>query len=249
MLIVLLLTLGSDSDIEVRFCTNRLSTLLPHKDRATVRQSISRKKLHSRLCLPSRLKPWVDVGILFKCLEKHKALVTDMGSYEPVNSQSAPNATALLDLKALWGGLLELSPCGSIHSQPLRQALISLLSKEPDVNSGKHSGGVWANLKIERINCMLKHVRQFGRNRNSLGLAVSQLTRLEYQSLLAGLEKLEVSTDPKKDEQKDAEAEEEEEPEERLGKVNRKLKPHNKLCFNGLLRCACNIQQPSWKRG
>ena len=143
------------------------------------------------------VKPWVDVGILFKCLENHKDLVTDMGSYEHMNSQSARNAKALLDLKALWGGLLELSPCGSIHSQPLRQALISLLSKEPDVNSGKHSGGVWANLKIERINCMLKHVRQRGRNRNSLGLAASQLTRLEYQSLLAGLEKLEVSTQRK----------------------------------------------------
>ena len=175
-------------------------------------------------------KPWVDMGILYKCLEKHKVLVADMGSYEHLNSQAAPNAKALLSLKPLWGGLLELSPCGSIHSQPLRQALISLLAQEPDLNTGKHSGAIWANLKIERFNCMMKHVRQLGRNKNALGPAVCQLTRLEYQSLQEGLEKLETSTAPKKDKEEDAEAEEkeeeEEEAEEMPGKVKRKLQPH-----------------------
>ena len=71
-------------------------------------------------------KPWVDVGLLYKCLEKHECLVADMGSYEHISSQGAPNAKALLGLKDLWVGLLELAPSGSIHSQPLRQALVSL---------------------------------------------------------------------------------------------------------------------------
>jgi hypothetical protein len=115
------------------------------------------------------VKPWVDFGLLYKCLEKHQKLVADLGAYEHVSSQAAPNAKALLELKDLWTGLLELSPVGSIQSQPLRQALISLLTSIPELNSGKHSGAVWANLKIERFNCMLKHVRQLGRNSNALG--------------------------------------------------------------------------------
>jgi hypothetical protein len=100
-------------------------------------------------------KPWVDAGLLYKCLEKHDGLVADLGSYEHLNSAAAPNAKALLHLKDLWVGLLELSPTGSIHGQPLRQALVSLLAEKPDMNQGRHSGGVRANLKIERFNCLL----------------------------------------------------------------------------------------------
>ena len=167
-------------------------------------------------------KPWVDVGLLYKCLEKHECLVADMGSYEHISSQGAPNAKALLGLKDLWVGLLELAPSGSIHSQPLRQALVSLLAEKPDMNQGKHSGGVWANLKIERFNCMLKHVRQLGRNRAALGPAVCQLTKHEYTSLLAGLEKLKLQAQEGKGdkgpEKKDAAG---------SGKTKRKLKQHD----------------------
>ena len=180
-------------------------------------------------------KPWVDVGLLHKCLEKHQKLLADMKAYEHVSSQAAPNAKALLDLKDLWAGLLELSPQGSIHSQPLRQALISLLTTIPDLNSGKHSGAVWANLKIERLNCMLKHVRQLGRNTNALGPAVCQLTRLEYQSLLEGLEKLQTAPGPNADpgdaevvpENPGAEHVEQEEEEQRPGKAKRKLEAYD----------------------
>ena len=180
-------------------------------------------------------KPWVDVGLLYKCLEKHQKLLADMKAYEHVSSQAAPNAKALLDLKDLWAGLLELSPQGSIHSQPLRQALISLLTTIPDLNSGKHSGAVWANLKIERLNCMLKHVRQLGRSTNASGPAVCQLTRLEYQSLLEGLEKLQTAPGPNADpgdaevvpENPGAEHVEQEEEEQRPGKAKRKFKAYD----------------------
>ena len=177
-------------------------------------------------------KPWVDVGVLYKCLEKHQKLLSDMKAYEHTSSQAAPNAKALLDLKGLWVGLLELSPQGSIHSQPLRQALVSLLTTIPDLNAGKQSGAVWANLKIERLNCLLKHVRQLGRNTNALGPAVCQLTRLEYQSLLEGLEKLQApgpNADPGDAEPEDPGSEhvEQEEEEQRPGKAKRKLEAHD----------------------
>ena len=49
-----------------------------------------------------------------------------------------------------------------IDPQPLRQALLSLLAGNPDINLGKHTGLVWANLKVERLNCLLTHIRKLG---------------------------------------------------------------------------------------
>ena len=179
-------------------------------------------------------KPWVDVGLLYKCLEKHDGLVADLGSYKHLNSAAAPNAKALLHLKDLWVGLLELSPSGDIHSQPLRQALVSLLAEKPDMNQGRHSGGVWANLKIERFNCLLKHVRMLGRSKAALGPAVCQLTKGEYTSLLAGLEKLQLPQEKVKEPEKKKETAKKREVEEKAkeeevetGKSKRKLKPRD----------------------
>ena len=172
-------------------------------------------------------KPWVDVGLLYKCLEKHYEMVADMGSYEHLNSSAAPNAKALLQLKDLWVGLLELSPAGSIHCQPLRQALISLLAEKPDLNQGRHNGGVWANLKIERFNCILTHVRKLGRNRNALGPAVSQLTKNEYTNLLAGLEKLQLPPEKKASPKKRKAEEDLEKSQVGTVKSKRKLKPRD----------------------
>ena len=103
-------------------------------------------------------KPMVDVGLLYKCLEKHKEILADLGAYEHMCSSSGPNAKALHQTRDLWQGLLDIAPSAMIHSQPLRQALLSLLSEYPDINLGKHTGLVWANLKVERVNCLLHHL-------------------------------------------------------------------------------------------
>ena len=48
---------------------------------------------------------------------------------------------SLVSLAAnLWAGLLDLEPSGFIHSQPLRQALLSLLAENPDINLGNILG-------------------------------------------------------------------------------------------------------------
>ena len=63
-------------------------------------------------------KPWVDVGLLHKCLGKHECLVADMGTYEHTSPQAAPNAKALLNLKDLWVGLLERLPMAASIANP-----------------------------------------------------------------------------------------------------------------------------------
>ena len=79
-----------------------------------------------------------------------------------------------------------------IHSQPLRQALLSLLVDMPDLNSSDHSGLVWCNLKVERLNCMLTHCRKLQRDTSSLTAIAGKLTRVQYQCLMEGLKKIKV---------------------------------------------------------
>ena len=105
----------------------------------------------------------------FKYLEKHKDILADLG--EPMSiykcSSSGPNAKALRAIRSY--GLLDLEPSVLIHSQPLRQALLPLLEENPDINLGKHTALVWANLKVERLNCLLAHIRKLGRDSNACG--------------------------------------------------------------------------------
>ena len=135
-------------------------------------------------------KPWIDVGLLYDCLKKHGQLLKNLGSYDHISSSAAPNPKALLDLQPLWSDLVNLEPSGMIHSHPLRQALLSLLVDMPDLNNSEHSGLVWCNLKVERLNCMLTHCRKLQRDTSSLTAIAGKLTRVQYQCLMEGLEGL-----------------------------------------------------------
>ena len=90
-----------------------------------------------------------------------------LGAYEHLSSSSSPAPKALVDLQALWSDLLDLEPSGMIHSQPLRQVLLSLLVDVPALNTTDQSGQVWCNLKVERLNCMLTHCRKLQRELSS----------------------------------------------------------------------------------
>ena len=177
-------------------------------------------------------KPWVDAGLLRTCFEKHKALIS---------FACAPDPKALLALQPLWSRRVVLQPSGSIHPQPMRQALLSLLAEFPELNASKHTGDVWCSLKVERLNCMLAHVRKLARPNADIGAVVGKLTSTEYVKLKAGLEQLELEGLEKPIElpvQKDpavekapAEALEQassSNPQgEKSGKAKRKLTPHS----------------------
>jgi hypothetical protein len=61
-----------------------------------------------------------------------------------------------------------------------------LLAENPYINLGKHTGLVWANLKVERLNCLLAHVRKLGRDSKTLMPVAAKLTRDQYHELLVG---------------------------------------------------------------
>ena len=94
-------------------------------------------------------KPYVDTGILYKCLEKHEGLLSEMGAYEHISSNMAPDPKGLLHTMPLWRESLRVEPSGEIHSQPFRAALLSFLTEKPSLNHTNHSGQVCCNLKLD----------------------------------------------------------------------------------------------------
>ena len=141
-------------------------------------------------------KPVVDTDVLYSCLEKHQAMVSNLGQYDHISRSQGVDAKGLVNLIPLWKDLLRLCPCGEIHPQPMRQALLSLLSEHPDLNTGRHSGQVWVNLKVERLNCLLAHVRKLGGPSANMAPVAAKLCREDYNSLLAALKFLEKNSEP-----------------------------------------------------
>ena len=116
---------------------------------------------------------------MYKVLSEGQETLEDLGPYEHVSKNNSPDPKGLVKTLPLWKGLLKLESSGEIHTQPLRTALISLLAEAPQLNNTRHSGQVWANLKMERIGTILFHVRKLGRE--SLAAAAAKLTREEYE--------------------------------------------------------------------
>ena len=125
-------------------------------------------------------KPYVDSGLVYKVLSEHQETLHNLGPYEHCSRANAPDPKGLVKTLPLWKGLLRLESSGEIHARPMRTALISLLADAPELNSTKYSGQVWVNLKLERINAILYHVRKLGRE--SLTAAAAKLTREKSHS-------------------------------------------------------------------
>ena len=108
-------------------------------------------------------KPYIDSGLLYKVLADNVLVLKNLGSYEHVSKANCPCPKGLVHTIGLWKSVLKLEPSAEVHPQPLRTALISLLAERPELNCTSSSGQVWANLRMERISCILFHVRKLGR--------------------------------------------------------------------------------------
>ena len=134
-------------------------------------------------------KPLVDADVLFSILSANEELVADLGSYEHLSKAYAPDPKGLLHCLDLWKALVKAEPSGSCHMRPMRQALLSLLVKKPKLNTTTQSGEVWANLRVERLTCILMHVRKVKRD-GLQALLAAKLSRDEMALVESGLQLL-----------------------------------------------------------
>ena len=133
----------------------------------------------------------VDSGVVYTALKLHVPMLCDMGPYEVISTSQAPDFKAIVLLADMWRSLLKISPSGEIHCQPMRSALLSLLSQKPELNKTENSGQVWVGLRVERLTCLLTHLRKIKREGPAaLEKAAAKLSRDEFQQLQAGLQLL-----------------------------------------------------------
>lgn len=190
--------------------------------------SKSWKRLLGKTSMPRgganhKLKPgWI--GLLYQCLEKHKDLLANLGAYEHIGRSNAPDAKGLLANLPLWKELVRLEPTCTVHAQPLRQSLLSLLAADPELNQSSHSGNVWSNLKMQRLTVLLTHVRNLARSQRNLAPVAGKLTKVQYFDLLSGLKLVEVEEQPEELGKAPSLGKDKDPEEASLGKGERKLK-------------------------
>ena len=128
-------------------------------------------------------KPYIDPDIVFKILSDNDQILGNMGPYENVSRQNAPNPKGILHCSKLVMDLLGASETAEVHPSSLKKGLQQFLVQTPDANTSKFSGEVWINLRTERLTVLLYHVRKLAQGTASLQQAAIKLTKNEYKQL------------------------------------------------------------------
>ena len=136
-------------------------------------------------------KPMIESGLLFQVFCKHTELVQNLKAYEHLSSGSTPDPKGMHYCLALVNELLELSPQAELHPQPLRDALLRLLSSKPLLNNTGHAGQVWVHQRADRVNVLLAHIRKLARSGPTARCA-GNLTGLEFSQLQDTLKRVQL---------------------------------------------------------
>ena len=137
-------------------------------------------------------KPFVETGLLMKCLKSHEELLKDFKGYESLSRNNGVDPKGLLHALDFVNDILDLEPSGEVHAQPLRNSLLHLLTNNPHWNTTQQIGSVWVHMRSERINVLLFHVRKLARSGLNASCAAA-LTSLEYKRLQDTLEKVDLT--------------------------------------------------------
>ena len=127
-------------------------------------------------------KPVVDVDLLVTCLADHKDLLADLGPYEQISRNQCCNPKALLKVLPLIKGLVTLESTAEIQPGNLRQAVMQVLMEHPALNKSNWNGGLWVNVRVERVGVVLYHMRRLKQGED-LRMCAGKLTSLEFLHL------------------------------------------------------------------
>ena len=134
-------------------------------------------------------KPFIDAGIVYDALSKHKELISNFGRYDTVSKNQGIDAAGLIQVLPLVQSLVKVESTCEIHTQPLRQALLKMVMDDPSVNKSKFQGAIWCNLRQERLTCIMTHFRRLKKD-EELRKCASRLTAAEYLQLQNVVDKI-----------------------------------------------------------
>ena len=96
-------------------------------------------------------------------------------AYETISRSQATDAKGLIHCLPLLEDLLQISPCGEIHPNPLRQSIMKLVQEKPAMNQTDWNCQVWTNLRAERVTVILLHLRRL-KSEEEMRKCVGKLT-------------------------------------------------------------------------
>ena len=140
-------------------------------------------------------KPFVESGLLYEILSHHEDLIKDFGPYEVITAQGAADPKGLVACLGLLEELMGIVPTCELHAQPLRNALLRMLTSKSSLNNTNKSGSVWVHNRSERLCVILGHTRRLARGGLNSKFA-SDLTALEMKKLTGTLKKVELREVP-----------------------------------------------------
>ena len=131
-------------------------------------------------------KPFVEAGLLQEVLRKHEDVLVNFRGYEGLSRNSGVDPRGLVHALPFVEDLLRLEPQCEVRPQPLPSGL---LTETPQLNSTAVTGTAWVNLRCERINVLLFHVRRLARS-GVTSACTAVLSRAEFQRLEAVLQQV-----------------------------------------------------------
>lgn len=134
-------------------------------------------------------KPQIDTDLLVNCFSAHKNLLAKLGLYENLSRNQACSPKGIVQVLPLLKGLVDLEPTCEIHGSCLRQAIMEILTRNPDLNTSVYKGSVWVGCRVDRINTVLYHLRRL-KGSADLKHCAASLTSLEFLDLQSVLEKV-----------------------------------------------------------
>lgn len=139
-------------------------------------------------------KPMIDSGLIYSALAPHMDIVGNLGNYEKISKSNGPDYLGLATCVDMWRALLKIEPSGELHPQPMKVALISLLSEHGHLNKANYTGQTWVSLRVERLSTVMTHLRKIKRE-GTLTAAAARLTREQFNDLQAGLQLMKLRDD------------------------------------------------------
>jgi hypothetical protein len=104
--------------------------------------------------------PPVEDSLLLGLLGKHAEEICDLGVYESIQTPQAVNGEGLAAKAELLTVILEAVPTAELPMASCKQAFTRVLSSKPVLNNTVFQNHVFAGLRMDRLACMLHHVRR-----------------------------------------------------------------------------------------
>jgi hypothetical protein len=135
-----------------------------------------------------------DSDLFYGHFGRHASSLKDLGPYEQLSKaqQAHPHLVKLFDFLE---PMLQIAPSARLHEGSIRTALLQLVTDREfkTLNSSPYNNAVWANLRVNRLTTIFKHLRRLATEPARFTQLAAKLTSCELDKLRILIDSVEVS--------------------------------------------------------